>query len=216
VFETPFVLVGRDQRNDLVLAHQAVSRRHAYLQLVGGRLFCLDLKSRFGVRLGGEHKPCGWLGSGPLTLLPYELHLDAPRPPARPAPLPRRRRDAEGLPELALETHSGGVQRGRWRMPGALALAGQHPACKLHFIHPTVSAFHCAWVRTPGGLWVIDLLSRAGVQVNGAAVRWTRLEDGDRVQVGQYEVQVRVKSPGAARPPAGPAPEGPGRPGPPP
>src|SRR5205823_2199636 len=50
-FETPFVLVGRDERNDLVLAHQAVSRRHAYLQLLGGRLFCLDLKSRYGVRL---------------------------------------------------------------------------------------------------------------------------------------------------------------------
>jgi pSer/pThr/pTyr-binding forkhead associated (FHA) protein len=217
-FETPFVLVGRDERNDLVLAHQAVSRRHAYLQLLGGRLFCLDLKSRFGMRLGGEHKPSGWLGSGPLVLWPYELTLDAPRPPDGPEPpdpLTTRTLDPEGLPEVVLETHNGSVKRARWRMTRALALAGQHPACKLHFIHPTVSAFHCAWVRTPGGLWVIDLLSRAGVLVNGAPVRWTRLGDGDRVQVGQYEVLVRVKPPPAARPAARPAAETPAAPLPP-
>jgi hypothetical protein len=38
-FERPAVLVGRNPRADLVLGHPLVGRRHAYLQLVEGRLF---------------------------------------------------------------------------------------------------------------------------------------------------------------------------------
>jgi hypothetical protein len=42
-FERPAVLVGRNPRANLVLGHPLVGLRHAYLQLVEGRLFATDL-----------------------------------------------------------------------------------------------------------------------------------------------------------------------------
>src|SRR4051794_31811439 len=53
-FDQPFVLVGRDPRCDLRLTDPEVSDRHAYFQLVGGRLVCVDLGSRTGVHQAGR------------------------------------------------------------------------------------------------------------------------------------------------------------------
>ena len=53
--DLPFLLVGSDPACDLRLQHPDVSDRHAYLQLVGGRLFCLDLGSRTGNVEHGLH-----------------------------------------------------------------------------------------------------------------------------------------------------------------
>ena len=52
-FERPAVPVGRNPHADLVLGHPLVGQRHAYLQLVEGRLFAIDLGSREGLRWGG-------------------------------------------------------------------------------------------------------------------------------------------------------------------
>src|SRR5262250_2729151 len=74
VFEHPFVLVGRDERSCLRLEDAEVSRRHAYLQQLGGRVFCVDLGSRTGLRWDGEPRSAGWLRPeqgvqiGPFTL----------------------------------------------------------------------------------------------------------------------------------------------------
>ena len=59
-FKFPFVLVGRDPRSDLVLDHTTVSRRHAFLQVIAGRLLVIDLQSRTKVYWDGEevsHEP---------------------------------------------------------------------------------------------------------------------------------------------------------------
>ena len=52
-FERPAILVGRNPHADLVLGHPLVGLRHAYLQLVEGRLFATDLGSREGLHWGG-------------------------------------------------------------------------------------------------------------------------------------------------------------------
>jgi pSer/pThr/pTyr-binding forkhead associated (FHA) protein len=49
----PFALIGRSAQAGLLLDDPSVSQRHAYLQVVGGRIFCLDLNSRTGLYLGG-------------------------------------------------------------------------------------------------------------------------------------------------------------------
>ncbi|MCA1686334.1 MAG: FHA domain-containing protein, partial [Planctomycetia bacterium] len=46
----PFALIGRHPRADLLLDHAGVSWRHAYLQVVAGRLFFVDLGSPLGIR----------------------------------------------------------------------------------------------------------------------------------------------------------------------
>src|SRR5947209_8935006 len=43
VLHQPFALVGGDPRADVRLTGGLVARRHAYLQVLGGRLVCVDL-----------------------------------------------------------------------------------------------------------------------------------------------------------------------------
>jgi hypothetical protein len=50
-------------------------------------------------------------------------------------------------------------------------------------------------VRTSRGLWVVDLLSRGGISVNGAGVRFARLDVGDQLQVGDYLIGIRSMAP---------------------
>src|SRR4051812_22192252 len=65
VFGQPFLVVGRAPGADLFLNDPAVSRRHAYLQLIAGRLFCVDLLSRTGTRWGDETGLWGWVQPDP-------------------------------------------------------------------------------------------------------------------------------------------------------
>src|SRR5205085_9103344 len=43
---TPFAVIGRDPDVDLRLDHPDINRRHAYLQVLQGRVFVVDLQSR--------------------------------------------------------------------------------------------------------------------------------------------------------------------------
>src|SRR5947209_20353598 len=52
VFQQPFALVGSDPRADLRPPGGLLARRHAYLQVLGGRVVCVDLAG-----LPAEAKP---------------------------------------------------------------------------------------------------------------------------------------------------------------
>jgi pSer/pThr/pTyr-binding forkhead associated (FHA) protein len=198
-FAAPFVLVGRDPRNDLVLDRKSISQRHTYLQVIRGRVFFLDLKSRVGTRLGADPYPSGWLTADPLILWPFALAFINPQPLSGtnpqelPDPLTRRTEEGEGLPEIVLEVRNGTALSYRWRMTRELTLVGRQPNCKIHLVDSSVSAFHCSLVRTRGGVWVVDLLSRTGIQINGTPVKWAPLVDGDRLTIGQYEILVHLQ-----------------------
>ena len=78
-----FALVGRSASADLRLNHPQVSLRHAYLQLVDGRLACFDLGGRAGVQWDdGRPARSGWLDAGrSLGIGPFLLRRmdEAPR-----------------------------------------------------------------------------------------------------------------------------------------
>jgi hypothetical protein len=59
----------------------------------------------------------------------------------------------------------------------------------------SVSRFHANLVRTPLGVWVIDLLTREGTYVNGERVRWAWLADGDTVRIGSFTFILRYETP---------------------
>ncbi len=48
------------------------------------------------------------------------------------------------------------------------------------------------------GFWAVDLLSRGGLRVNGTALRYSLLGDGDELRVGKFRLRVGLE--GAARP----------------
>ena len=51
-------------------------------------------------------------------------------------------------------------------------------------------------VRTPTGLWLVDLLSTDGTIVNGHVVPLASLRSGDEFQVGRFLVAVRYEEGG--------------------
>jgi hypothetical protein len=100
-----------------------------------------------------------------------------------------------------------------------LTLVGRSPRCHVRLPDPGASRFVCALVRTPVGVWVVDLLSSRGVVVNGVACREARLEDGDVLRMGARAARLLYEGATPARggrdgtslppalidPPAGPA-----------
>jgi hypothetical protein len=66
---------------------------------------------------------------------------------------------------------------------------GRSMAADLCLDDPSVSHRHALIVAEPGkGLRVLDDRSLNGVFVNGKAVEWERIDDGDEVRVGRYRL----------------------------
>jgi pSer/pThr/pTyr-binding forkhead associated (FHA) protein len=222
-FELPFLVAGRSPDADLPLDDPAVSLRHAFLQVVAGRVFCLDLQSRTGVLWKGQPRRSGWLDPGQAVRIgPFAVRLadeglpGAAAPAADRNPLASFPADQDPLPPASLEILNGTRKNTVWRVSRAVTVVGRSPECQAQVGGPEVSRSHCCLLRTPLGLWLIDLLAREGTTVNGARVRWARLEDGDEVRIGGVLLGVRyhpVSGPaGAAAPLPGSADQAAGAP----
>jgi len=198
----PFALIGRHPRADVVLDHAGVSRRHAYLQIIGGRPFFVDLGSPLGIRTGDRFVRNGWLDRGLVASIgPYLVRIPGGAPgggPGPPNPLASRFLGPESSTALTLEFPDRPSGPTQWRMSRELTLVGRDPVCRLRLDARSVSRFHCALLRNPAGVWVVDLLGRDGTQVNGDAVRWARLADGDELRVGDFRILLRGVPPDPA------------------
>jgi pSer/pThr/pTyr-binding forkhead associated (FHA) protein len=191
VFEQPCVMIGRDPGNDLRLDHDQVSRRHAYLQILGGRIFCIDLGSRTGLWWGKRTRTAAWLDA-PVHIGPYRLQL-----PDRLAaglregldwnPLETPAADQRVLPQVTLQVFDGGRPT-LHTLDRVLTLAGRSTACKVQIANFSLSRYHCSFLLTATGVWVIDLLSREGTIVNGQRVKWACLRPGDQLELGRVLV----------------------------
>lgn len=196
-FDQPFLVIGRETKTDLPLNDKAVSYRHAYLQVIAGQVFCIDLFARTGVRWGNGSRPSGWLTPDqPIGIGPFTIQLpNAPHPNLNGAidPLASRSRDQDPLPPVSLEILLEN-QTVVWPMNRVVALVGQEQRCKVHLKAAGVSSTHCSLVRTPMGLWVVDLNSSGGTKLNGAPVRYAHLVDGDELRIGEMRLRVNYSS----------------------
>jgi pSer/pThr/pTyr-binding forkhead associated (FHA) protein len=196
ILQQPFAVVGCASRAHLRLEDARVGARHAYFQLLGGRLYVVDLGSPTGTHVKGGAVRASWVPLGErVGIGPYAvrwLHgevasLDAAVPgfdPRKP-PLPE-----PAATPLALEFLNGKAALHRWKVDRALTLIGSSAACKLRLRSSRVASFHCSLVSTLGGAWIIDLLSESGVRVNGIPVRLARLEHDDRIQIGEFVIRI--------------------------
>ena len=204
VFPLPYVLIGRDERAGLQLDHDAVSRRHTYLQVVEGRLFFIDLDSRIGTTAGAVRAESGWVEPGqgfeigPFTVryIPFPgVALDGP-PPPNPL-LARSASGSSDLPRVTLEFQNRSTGHSTWRMSQVLALVGSSSRCKIRLFDSQVSRLHCALLRTSQGLWAIDLLGRGGIAINGMSMRSGPLLSGDFLSLGKIVVRTIFEDPAA-------------------
>ncbi|WP_165073797.1 FHA domain-containing protein [Paludisphaera rhizosphaerae] len=200
VLHQPFALIGRDPRADVPLEHRLVSRRHVYLQVVEGHAFWIDLESRLGTLGGGRPRKYGWLTRDEtIRIGPYELRRTTRTRPAgwderlpEAVPLVSRSYGAVPWPDVGLEFLNGPSRSALWPMNRVVSLVGSAAGCKFRLADPSVSLFHCSLVRSPTGLWVVDLLG-GGVEVNNTAVRYAMLEDDDVLSIGRYRIRVRSR-----------------------
>jgi pSer/pThr/pTyr-binding forkhead associated (FHA) protein len=213
-FARPYALIGRAPGADVRLAASGIALRHAYLQLVGGRLACIDLGGGGGLYWDdGRPARSGWLDPGRAVRIgPYELRRPggASDPVAPEAPGPLNQRWEGAGPDVVLEFPDEVAGPVRWRVGRVLTLVGRAPGCRVRLPDASVSWYHCGLVRTPAGLWAVDLLGRDGLTINETAVHHGRLVDGDVLRVGRYRIVVRhmdaapalrrVGVPAAARP----------------
>lgn len=186
--QQPFALVGRDDACDVTLTDPGVNPRHAWVQVVGGRAFVVDLDSRTGLTWASGAGGSGWLDPGdPVGVGPFRLRLTAPpgvptraRPadPTRPEPDPDR-------PAVTLEFRNGRRFHDRWAVDRAVTLVGRADGCKVRLAGDDVAGYHCGLVLTPAGLWVVDLSGR-GVVVGGERMRVAPLPAGAELWVGRY------------------------------
>ena len=197
----PFAVIGRDNRADLILDDERVSRRHVYLQAVVGHVFWLDLETRTGTCDETGTRKSGWLtASGLLEIGPFVIRR-APGPdPAlvpsnRPgeSPLAVRAFSHEPLPEVSLEFLNGPSQATVWPMNRVMSLIGSAQGCKFRLTDPSVSPFHASLLRTAEGLWVVDLRGGRSITVNGEPVRFQPLTNGDVLGIGRYRIQIRCR-----------------------
>jgi pSer/pThr/pTyr-binding forkhead associated (FHA) protein len=204
-FPQPFAMIGRDDRADVILEDPRVSRRHVYLQAVEGWLFWVDLESRTGTRAETEARKSGWLeGRSSIGVGPYVIRRPttasggdfALGEPPRDTPLAAQMLGREPLPAVALEFLNGPSQSMLWPMRRVMSLIGSAKGCKFRLTDPSVSAFHASLLRTPAGLWVVDLRGNRSITVNAVPVRSSPLADGDMLGIGRYRIRIQCRDRG--------------------
>ena len=190
----PAVLVGSSPDADVVISEPGVGVRHAYFQVVEGRVFAVDLESRLGLKWNGVPRLSGWVaddrpvqvGSSTLRALGAARGGDV----AGPGPTSSRYRSRADLPGLVLEVRGPDGSPRRFALNRVLTLIGRSDRCQLRIPDRDVSRFVCSLVRTPNGVWLVDLLSTRGVALNGVRRRRVRLDDGDAVRFGAWSFRV--------------------------
>jgi len=187
------VLIGRSPLCDIRLDHPDVSPRHAYLQMIEGRLACFDLGTPHGFRCGNANGVrFTWMdhdvgiGIGPFVIRRVDhIHSAQAYPPPDPQQISYTREivflesfDETGSQYLRHITH-------------AITLIGRDSLCRVRLPDVSISWFHCSLVCTPHGVWVVDLMSRGGLIVNGIPTRYTPLHDGDELVLGDFRCFIR-------------------------
>jgi len=76
-------------------------------------------------------------------------------------------------------------------------LIGRGEDCGLRLTDPGASRVHCRIVTSAGKAFVEDAASRWGTLVNGKAIETHELRPGDRILVGDTEINVEVDDPAA-------------------
>jgi pSer/pThr/pTyr-binding forkhead associated (FHA) protein len=199
VFEQPFVLVGRCPEGDLTLSDANVGFRHFYLQLIDGRWSFVNLARLARVATIGTERASGWFDPGDeLEVGPYTIkHLALPAQAIDRKATGDSSSSFKGMQPVRLEMINGLSELRRERVrtfTNAITLIGASRQCDLWLRDDSVSGIHAGLVLTPQGAWVVDLLGREGVLVDGNRVYWKQIHEGTELRIGRFRFRVRGNS----------------------
>jgi len=198
---SPYVFLGRSPACGVRLDDPTVSQCHAYLQVVEGSPYFVDLGSRAGVVWEDGTQGRGWLAPDQAVRIgAFDVRVDGPH--ALPvADLYDGESDHDGtgeptetpLPTAFVEVHAAATDAGRLHpLARPVTVIGRHPSCDLRLLDNPVSYFQCALVNTADGVWLVDMLRPKGVVLNGRTTRLARVRDGDLIEIGTVTLLMRV------------------------
>ena len=193
--DLPCALIGRDPACEITLTDADVSLRHACLQAVGGRVLIADTGSRTGLVVNGTKQSVAWLTpTDPVAIGSLRLTLRRPllTRPSIPDlnPLVASSGPVPGCPPVLIRFLNGKSANAEWQVNRPVTFLGRARDCKITLAADDIAPYHCYFVLTPVGLWLVDLLTPIGVLVNSEPVRFHLLEQGDRVQVGRFRLGI--------------------------
>jgi len=195
---SPFAFIGRSASAGIRLDDSSVSQGHAYLQIVEGVPFCIDLGSRTGVIWDDGTQGQGWVcPEQMLQIGVFDIRVESP------GGMPRvisanddPESDHEVQPILtpaAVEIHAtANTPANVHPLDRAITLVGRHPSCDLRLLDGSIAYFQCALVNTADGVWLVDTMTRKGAVLNGRATRLARVRDGDLLELGKMSLLLRI------------------------
>jgi anti-anti-sigma factor len=190
----PAAVIGRAPSADISLRSSKLSFRHAYLQVLDQRVFCLDLKSQTGLFWGDRRRSYGWLSAtNSVRIGPYRLRLSEETQSGQAVstndspPNPLKEPVRPGLfPQYCLEFFDDSVAEPIRSIDRRITLVGRDAHCGLHLDDSSVSRVHCALVLEQDGLWVVDLLGKGGILLDGKRVQIQQVQSGSELVVGNH------------------------------
>lgn len=197
IINKPYAIIGRHAYCDISLANKDVSNQHVYLQVLDGRLFCVDQHSRKWVFWKDKPRLYGWLDAGEwIQFGPYRVTLEQPVGDADC----RANKAANTLPFLSRYKCSSPsdaqlVLSNDQVLPlqSQMTTIGRSNYCNLELEDDNISRVHASIVRTHDGqYWIIDLKSAKGVKVNGHRCQSSFLSDKDIISIGEYTMAFQV------------------------
>jgi len=194
----PFAIIGRGSNCDLVISEEVVAYRHVYLQVFANRVACLDLMSTNGTQIDPP-APSQWISSAhKFKVGTHWVQLQGDQwvaDQSLPSPVDFKARDEQRieygvLPKAELELLNTSAKGRLWPINRVVTLIGRDENCRITIPDERISRVHCSLLLLPTGLWVIDLLGKGGIKVNGQPVRCSALPQGSQLQIGDYLVAV--------------------------
>jgi ABC transport system ATP-binding/permease protein len=172
--------LGRDPGCDVVVAADAVSRRHASLERRGDRLFIRDLGSTNGLSVDGRLVPEHLLAGGQqvgigqsVTLVYLAAEQAAPEGFAQAGPSAEPSMTVYEIPE------------------GKSLSLGRGAETGVQLAHPQVNQVHAEVRRRQGQVVIQDMGSSNGTYVNGLQVQEKELREGDVVRIGPNQLVLK-------------------------
>jgi pSer/pThr/pTyr-binding forkhead associated (FHA) protein len=202
--DLPLAIIGRGPESTIQLNDSEVSLRHAFLQVFNGHVLVGDLGSRSGVTDGKQRLPFVWISpSQPAHIGPFRIYLlrsisDQPPPEMFNPFLPLQADLMPKVMKFSLRFINGRTAQQEWNVNRGITLVGRATECKINLGADDVDPYHCYFVLTPMGMWVVDLMSGRPVVLNGEPVQFARLSDGDIIEVARFKLQCMTRADSAA------------------
>lgn len=183
----PVTLIGSRRRAFIVLHGEAVAKAHCVIVNTGSVVMLKDLHTQAGTLCNGKQVNLTVLRDGDLVQVgstPIQVAIQTFRTKGRQAGATGADPGKLGTP---LRLHRAGGAHG-WLINEDCAVIGRRAGVAVRLDHQAVSDAHALLFILDGQTALFDLASESGTFRNSQPVGLTRIDPGDRLRVGPFEL----------------------------